>query len=106
MVNVNTVCAAVAVNSSLFSLTAAGMESAVELHVDPLEVSTFPLAPGATTCKALVPLPNKTLLAVKVVAPVPPLATGTVPNEIALLEIVNGLDAEVILLEYAASQFV
>ena len=45
----------------------------------PSEVKTLPLAPGAIVCKALVPLPNKTLLTVKVVAPVPPLATATVP---------------------------
>jgi hypothetical protein len=37
-----------------------------------LEVSTLPLVPGATACKADVPLPKRTLLAVSVVAPVPP----------------------------------
>ena len=45
----------------------------------PFEVSRFPLAPGATVCGALVPLPRRTLFAVSVVAPVPPLATGSVP---------------------------
>jgi hypothetical protein len=93
VVNVNAVCAAVAVNSSLFSLTVAGVAGAVELQVVPLEVNTFPLAPGATTCKALVPLPNKTLLDAKDVAPVPPLATGTVVKEMAVPEILNGLVA-------------
>ena len=44
------------------------------------------MAPGATACNALVPLPNKTLLAVKVAAPVPPLATGKVP----VTPVVNG----------------
>jgi hypothetical protein len=34
---------------------------------------------GATSKGADVPLPSKTLLAVRVVAPVPPLATGRVP---------------------------
>ena len=45
----------------------------------PLDVSTLPEVPGAIVCKALVPLPNRTLFAVKVAAPVPPLATGRVP---------------------------
>jgi hypothetical protein len=45
----------------------------------PFEVKTFPVVLGATTCTAEVPLPKMTLLAVKLVAPVPPLATGSVP---------------------------
>lgn len=40
---------------------------------------TFPLVQGATTCTALVPLPRMTLFAVREVAPVPQLATATVP---------------------------
>jgi hypothetical protein len=52
---------------------------AAEAQVVPLEVKTFPELPGATACRALVPLPNNTLLAVNVAAPVPPLATGSVP---------------------------
>ena len=54
-------------------------EGAAEVHVVPLEVNTFPLVPGATTWNADVPLPSRTLLAVKVAAPVPPAATGRVP---------------------------
>jgi len=57
----------------------AGSANASETQLVPLEVKTLPSAPGATTCSALVPLPSKTLLAVSVVAPVPPLATGRVP---------------------------
>ena len=52
---------------------------AVDAHVLPLDVNTFPLVEGATTCTAEVPLPRTTLLAVSAVAPVPPLATGSVP---------------------------
>tara|TARA_R110002126_G_scaffold77034_1_gene192261 strand:- start:67 stop:858 length:792 start_codon:yes stop_codon:yes gene_type:complete len=51
----------------------------VDCHVDPLEVKTLPEVLGATVCGADVPLPSRTLLAVSVVAPVPPLATGRVP---------------------------
>ena len=52
---------------------------AEELQVVPLDVNTLPLAPGATTCKALVPLPSKTLFCVNVFAPVPPFVTDKVP---------------------------
>lgn len=52
---------------------------AVLCHVVPLLVNTFPLVQGATTCSALVPFQSSTLLAVRVVAPVPQLATGRVP---------------------------
>ena len=38
------------------------------------------------------------------VAPVPPFAIGTVPNEMALLEMLNGLDAEVTPVTGAAAQ--
>ena len=54
--------------------------NAVLCHVVPLEVRTLPLDPGATACSALVPLPRRTLFAASVVAPVPPLATDTVPE--------------------------
>jgi hypothetical protein len=40
------------------------------------------------------------------VTPVPPLATGTVPSDKALLVILNGLDAEVIRLVKAVFQLV
>ena len=52
---------------------------AVDCHVVPLLVSTLPDVLGATACKADVPLPSKTLFAVRVAEPVPPLATGSVP---------------------------
>lgn len=55
---------------------AVGVEDA---QVEPLEVSTLPFEPGATNKGAEVPLPKRTLLAVSVAAPVPPLATGSVP---------------------------
>ena len=45
----------------------------------PLEVNTLPVVLGATKLGADVPLPNMTLLAVRVVKLVPPLATGSVP---------------------------
>ena len=56
----------------------------------------FPEVPGATTCSALVPLPNRTLLAVRVVAPVPPLATTSVPANVNVPEVVMGLPLNVI----------
>ena len=46
----------------------------------------LPDAPGATACNAEVPLPSKTLFAARVAAPVPPLATGSVP----VTPVVNG----------------
>ena len=46
-----------------------------DTQVVPLLVSKLPEVPGATACSAEVPLPNNTLLAVNVVAPVPPFAT-------------------------------
>jgi hypothetical protein len=39
----------------------------------------LPELPGATVCMALVPLPKSTWLLANAVAPVPPLATATVP---------------------------
>jgi hypothetical protein len=50
--------------------------AAADTQVDPLLVRILPFVPGATTCNALVPLPNRTLLAVNEVAPVPPTETG------------------------------
>jgi hypothetical protein len=44
----------------------------------PFEVNTFPDVPGATNSGVDVPFPRTTLLAVKVVRPVPPWATDTV----------------------------
>ena len=52
---------------------------AVDCQVVPLLVSTFPAVLGATNKGADVPLPRMTLFAVRVVAPVPPLPTGSVP---------------------------
>jgi hypothetical protein len=60
-------------------------------QVVPLLVSTFPAVPGATTCTAEVPLPNRTLLAVSEDAPVPPLATGKVPVTL-LAKLTNVVD--------------
>ena len=51
----------------------------VDCQVVPLLVSTLPLVLGATKVGADAPLPKMTLLAVKVVRLVPPLATGSVP---------------------------
>jgi hypothetical protein len=45
----------------------------------PLLVNTLPTVPGATNVGADVPFPKMTLLAVRVVRLVPPLATGSVP---------------------------
>lgn len=53
--------------------------AAAEVQVVPLLVKIFPDVPGATDATAEVPLPTNTALAVSVVAPVPPLATGNVP---------------------------
>ena len=52
---------------------------AVDCHVVPFEVKTFPDVLGATNKGADVPLPRMTLLAVRVARLVPPLATGSVP---------------------------
>ena len=60
-------------------------EGAVDVHVVPLDVKTLPEVPGATNCTALVPLPRITLFAVRVLAPVPPFATATVPVTLAAL---------------------
>jgi hypothetical protein len=54
-------------------------------QVVPLDASTLPAVPGATKLTALVPLPKMTLLAVSVVLPVPPLATGIVPVTAAVV---------------------
>jgi hypothetical protein len=55
--------------------------AAADVHVEPLDVRTFPVEPGATkfAFNADVPLPKITEFAVIVAAPVPPLATGSVP---------------------------
>ena len=59
---------------------AADTDAPAELtHVVPLEVNTLPLVLGATKVGADAPLPRITLLAVRVVRLVPPLATGSVP---------------------------
>lgn len=57
-----------------------GPGAAALVHVVPLLVRTLPLVLGATACNADVPLPRSTLFAVSVAAPVPPLATGSVPE--------------------------
>jgi hypothetical protein len=50
---------------------------AVDAHALPVLVRTLPAVLGATAVTALVPLPMRTALAVKVAAPVPPCATVT-----------------------------
>ena len=64
----------------------------VDAQVVPFDVSTLPDVPGATTCTAEVPLPSNTLLTVKLVAPVPPLATATVPVTLAAVPVVFWLN--------------
>ena len=63
---------------------------AVDCHVVPLLVSTLPLVLGATKVGADVPLPKMTLLAVRVVRLVPPLATANVPARVMVPEEVIG----------------
>jgi hypothetical protein len=53
--------------------------AAVEAQVVPLEVKTLPDVPAAMPVTALVPAPTSNELAVRVAAPVPPLATARVP---------------------------
>ena len=52
-------------------------------QVPPLEVSTFPLVPGATRLTAEVPFPTTTDPEVNEVAPVPPFATPRAPETAA-----------------------
>ena len=56
-----------------------GVADACDTQDVPSLVNKFPAVLGATNWTADVPFPNTTLLAVKVAAPVPPLATGSVP---------------------------
>ncbi len=58
---------------------------AVDCHVVPLEVKTLPAVLGATKLGVEVPLPRMTLLAVKVVKPVPPWSTPRVPVDTKFL---------------------
>jgi hypothetical protein len=51
----------------------------VDCQVVPFEVRTLPAVLGATVCKPEVPFPNKTPFVERLVVPVPPLATGSVP---------------------------
>ena len=60
-------------------VTVPEVAGAVDDHVVPLLVSTLPDVLGATNVGADAPLPKMTLLAVRVVRLVPPLATGRVP---------------------------
>ena len=62
----------------------------VDCQVVPFEVRTLPDVLGATTCTADVPLPKITLLAVMLVAPVPPLATAKVPAVVIVPDPVIG----------------
>jgi hypothetical protein len=65
------------VNTCMFEKPPAA--AAALVHVEPLDVSTLPDEPGATNVTAEVPAPKITLAEVRVDAPVPPLATGSVP---------------------------
>lgn len=60
---------------------------ACDTHVVPFDVSTLPEVLGETVCNADVPLPSKTVFAVKEELPVPPLATGSVPVVNALVDV-------------------
>ena len=60
---------------------------AVEAHVVPLLVSTLPELLGATNVGADAPLPKMTLLAVRVVRLVPPLATGNAVPEYVIASV-------------------
>jgi hypothetical protein len=55
------------------------LTAAVDVHVVPLDVITFPDAPGESPRTAPVPFPISAALDVSVVLPVPPFATGRVP---------------------------
>jgi hypothetical protein len=61
------------------------------VHVVPSLVSKFPDAPGATAWKVDVPLPSRTLFAVNVAAPVPPLPTGRVPVTLEASEMLDNV---------------
>jgi hypothetical protein len=58
---------------------------AADVHVVPLDTKTLPFVPGATNPGVEVPLPKMTLLAVKVVRPVPPWSTPRVPVDTKFL---------------------
>ena len=60
---------------------------AVEAHVVPSLVSTLPELLGATKVGADAPLPKMTLLAVRVVRLVPPLATGSAVPEYVIAKV-------------------
>jgi hypothetical protein len=61
---------------------------ATDAHAVPLLVRTFPEVLGETAVTVEIPLPISTPLAVSVVAPVPPDATGRTP-EVDITEIVT-----------------
>ena len=63
------------VDATLTAVTVPEDAGAVDAQVEPVEVNTLPLVPGATNKGVDVPLPKITLLAVRVVKPVPPFAT-------------------------------
>jgi len=66
-------------------VTVPEVAGAVDDHVVPLLVSTLPDVLGATKVGADAPLPKMTLLAVRVVRLVPPLATETVPARVEIV---------------------
>jgi len=66
-------------------VTVPEVAGAVDDHVVPLLVITLPDVLGATNVGADAPLPKMTLLAVRVVRLVPPLATKTVPARVEIV---------------------
>lgn len=81
VVAVATVPAKPLAETTLALVTVPLVAGAVDAQVVPLLVSTLPLVLGATNVGADVPLPRMTLLAVRVVRLVPPLATGSAVPE-------------------------
>jgi hypothetical protein len=73
--------AVVCVTYDLINSITGPVAGAALVHAVPLLVSKLPVVPGATEVTADVPLPIRTLLAVSVVAPVPPFATPRVPDK-------------------------
>ena len=90
VVAVATVPAKPLADTTLALVTVPLVAGAVDAQVVPLLVSTLPLVLGATKVGADAPLPRITLLAVRVVRLVPPLATASVPASVTVPEEVIG----------------
>ncbi len=61
-----------------------------ETQVVPFDINTFPELPGATVCRALVPLPRSTWLLASVFDPVPPCPTVTGEAEVRMVALELG----------------